>query len=313
MDSLLPILAGSISLLGAFGILRSFGPRYRVGRLLGVAPRVSIGEAIELSRSGRAAYVRIEGRVDSEAEFEDADHRPLVFRQTRLQSREEGRWKDFEVVREIVPFELREGLDGIAIDGQALTDGLVVVPRETIGVIGDLGDRAPDDLPDDRPARVLVEHVSSVEHAIALGVPTIDAAGVPHLGPGLGRPLVLSTLEPAEAMRILVGGSSTRPRVAAALLLAGVVLVLVGVALLITPGDVLAASPSPSPLTGTDTRSAGEGPGFVGAILPAFLAVIGVAVLAIGLTSAFVRATGGPVRHGPSQSGAAEKGARPRR
>jgi hypothetical protein len=72
------------------------------------------------------------------------------------------------------------------------------------------------------------------------------------------------------------------------------VLLIVGVALLVLPGGALAASPSPTSVTGADTRSSGEGPGFVGALAPAFLAVIGIAALAIGLTLAFVRLTGGP-------------------
>ncbi|HEX5591156.1 MAG TPA: hypothetical protein VFX65_12775 [Candidatus Limnocylindrales bacterium] len=293
MDALLPLLAGLAALGGAAVVLRSFGPRYRVGRLLASAPKVTVAEAIALATAGRAAYVRIDGRIDSEAEFEDADHRPLVLRRTRFQALDERGWRDLEVVHEVVPFEVREGLDAIAIDGESIAEGLVVVPRESLGVVADLGDRAPADTPADRPARVVVEHVSSVEHAIALGVPTTDAAGRPRLGPGLGRPLILSTLEPAEAMRILAGGSSLRPRLAAALLAAAVVLVVVAVVLFVLPGDALAASPDPTAVTGSDTRSPGEGPGFVGAIVPAFLAVVGIAAAAIVGTLAFVRLTGG--------------------
>ncbi|MEO7665056.1 MAG: hypothetical protein ABIV26_07995 [Candidatus Limnocylindrales bacterium] len=294
MDALIAIVGAAIALAGSMAVLRSFGPRYRVGRLLAAAPRVTVGEAIELARLGRVTYVRIDGRIDSEAEFEDAEHRPLVLRRTRLQARRGGRWTDFEVNHEVVPFEIREGLDGIAIDGAHLTEGLVVVPRETAGIVGDLGDRAPEELPDALPARVIVEQLSSVEHAAALGVPALDADGSPVLGPGLGRPLVVSTLEPAEAMRILAGGATGRPRIAAALLVITAVLTIAAVALLLIPGDVLGASPTPSTVTGSDTRSAGQGPGLVGAIGPAFLAVLGIAALVIVLTLLFVRMTGGP-------------------
>ena len=38
--------------------------------------------------------------------------------------------------REAVPFEVREGLDAIAIDADALDDGLVVMPRESVGTAG---------------------------------------------------------------------------------------------------------------------------------------------------------------------------------
>jgi len=312
VDALLTLIAGLAALVGAAAITRSLGPRQRVGRLLTAAPRVTVAEAIELARSGRTVYVRIDGRIDSEAEFEDADHRPLVLRRTRIQVLDEGGWRDLEVVQDVVPFEIREGLHGIAIDGESIADGLVVVPRESVGVLGDLGDRVPDDLPDDLPARVVVELVSSVEHAIALGVPALDPSGRPRLGPGRGRPLVLTTLEPAEAIRIIRGGAPARSRLAAALLVVAGLLAIVGLVLLVLPGDALAASPDPTGVTGSDTRSPGEGPGFVGALGPAFLAVIGIAGLAIGLTLAWVRLTAGPARP-DTRSGPNARSAPPRR
>jgi hypothetical protein len=173
------IVVGLVALGAAVGIVRSVGPRERIARLLRVAPSVSVAEAVALARAGRTPYVRIEGRVDSDSEFEDADHRPLVVRQTRIQVQRDGRWEDLEVVREVVPFEIREGLDGIAMDADRLAEGLIVIPRESVGVVGDLGDRVPDDVPDDLPARLVLELVSSVEHAIALGVPALEPAGRP--------------------------------------------------------------------------------------------------------------------------------------
>jgi hypothetical protein len=296
VDALLAVLAGLVALGAATVAVRSPGPRGRVARLLASAPRVTIAEAAALADAGPAVYVRLDGRIDSEAEFEDADHRPLVLRRTRVQVLRDGRWTDVEVASEVVPFELREGLDGIAIDGDSIQEGLVVVPRESVGVVGDLGDRVADDVPDDLPARVIVEHVSSVEHAIALGVPTLDAQGRHRLAPGLGRPLILSTLEPAEAMRILAGYSPTRSRLAGGLLLAAGILVLLGLVLVLLPGDALAASPSPPAVIGSDTRSPGEGPGFVGAIGAALLAVAVIALVTIAATLAFVRLTGGRAR-----------------
>ena len=298
MDAVVAFLAGVAALGGAIGLLRSFGPRFRVGRLLSVTPAVSVADAVGLARDGRSRYVRITGRIDSEAEFEDADHRPLVLRLTRFQVRRGRRWVPFELNREVVPFELREGLDAIGVAGEEIDAGLVVVPRETIGVVGDLGDRAPEDLDDDLPARVIVEQVSSVEHAVVVGVPTLGPDGAPRIGAGLGRPLILTTLEQSEAMRILAEGSSRRPRMAAALLVLAGALMVVGVLMLILPGSVLGASPAPTVAMGSDTRSSGQGPGLVGAPLAALLGVAGIAVLAVVLTLAFVRATGGPRRPG---------------
>ncbi len=293
VDGLVVIIVGLGALAGAVGVLRSLGPRFRVGRLLASAPRVSIGEALDIARTGPPRYVRITGRIDSETDFEDADHRPLVFRRTRFQVRRRDRWSDFDVAVENVPFELREGLDGIAVDGTVLGDGLVVVPRQTVGLIGDLAERAPNDLPEDLPARVVLEHVSSVEHAIVVGVPGEGSDGVARMSAGLGRPLILTTLEQPEAMRILAEGSARRPRLAAALLAAAVVLGTLGLLLLVLPGSAFGASPDPTPFVGTDTRSAGEGPGLVGAPLAAILGVVGVGVLAVLVTVAFVRLTPG--------------------
>ena len=287
-------VAGLVAFGVAIGIVRSAAPRERIARLLRVAPRVSVAEAIALARAGRPLYVRIDGRVDSDSEFEDADHRPLVVRQTRIQVQREGRWTEVELVREVVPFEIREGLDGIAIDTDRLGDGLIVTPRESVGLVGDLGERVPDDVPDDLPARIVLELVSSVEHATALGVPAIDGAGRPSLGPGRGRPLVLTTMEPDEAMRQLATGPGWRRRLVAGLVVVAAVLLFVGLAMFLLPGDALAASPAPTSVTGADTRSSGQGPGFVGALGPAFLAVVGIALLAIGLTLLYVRLTGGP-------------------
>ncbi len=222
----LVLLAGLVLLVAAWAVLRSFGSRLRVGRLIAATPRVSVEQALALAGSGAVRYVRVDGRLDSEEEFEDADHRPLVFRRTRLEARDGRGWRTFEDQRQAVAFELREGMAGIAIDADALDEGLVVLPRESVGTAGDLLERAPG-LPAATPVRVRIEQLSSVEHAMALGVPVRDGAAV-QLTAGLGRPLVVTTLEPPEAMRILAAGRTTAPRAAATLLAAGLVLTAIG-------------------------------------------------------------------------------------
>jgi hypothetical protein len=297
---LILVAAGAIALVVGVAVLRSFGPRYRVGRLLASTPRVSVAAAVDLARAETPRYVRIDGRIDAEDEFEDAHHRPLVFRRTRLEALDRGRWSRFEDSREAVRFEIREGLGAIDIDADALDAGLVVVPRVSTGVAGDLGDRAPADRAPETPVRAIVEQVSSVDHAIVLGIPTMrggEGEGAAVLTAGLGRPLVLTTLEPDEAMRVLAGGTG-RPRFAAACLVGGAGLVGIGLAWAglsaILPAIVpaaLAASPGtgPSPATGGDPRSSGEGPGLVGEPFLAILAVAAIAIIAIVLTKAYIR------------------------
>jgi hypothetical protein len=304
-----PLLLGAAGVLAlgvAFAILRSFGPRYRVGRLLAVVPQVPIADAVALAERGENRFVRIDGRIDSDAEFEDEAHRPLVLRRTTIQwrpSATSGTWRaaaDPNV--ELAPFVIREGLDEIDVDATALGDGLVVVPRVSVGTVADLGERSPEGVPAGAAARLLIEQVSSVEHATVLGVPARGADGRVTLGPGLGRPLILTTLERDEAMRVLTGGAAGRSRVAITSLAVGAALVTAAVVWWVLDAIAgagvavaLAASPDPTLRPGTDIRS-GAAAGFVGDPL---LAIVGVAALGIGslvVTLAWIRLTGGRAR-----------------
>ena len=227
---LIPLIAGFVALAAGVLVLRTYGPRYRVGRLLASTPEVSVAEARTLA-AGSPRYVRVRGRIDAESEFEDDAHRPLVFRRTRLQLRRDTGWVSFEDGRERVPFEVRDGLDGIVVDDAALDAGLVVVPRESVGTAADVADRVPPGTPPETPVRLRIEQISSVEHAIVVGVPGLDESGSPRLSAGMGRPLVLTTLEQDEAMRILVEGDRRRPLIAATCLAGGLVSITIGLIL----------------------------------------------------------------------------------
>jgi hypothetical protein len=298
---LLLLGAGFVVLAIAGAILRSFGPGYRVGRLLAVVPAVSVGEAVRLATSGERRYVRIDGRIDSDAEFEDAHHQPLVLRRTTIAWRPRGAragWRTFDRRVEAVPFVVREGLDEIGVDGGTIADGLVVTPRESVGVAGDLDALTAAGIAADTPARLRVEQVSSVEHATVLGVPGLAPGGTPTMTAGMGRPLILTTLERDEGMRVLTGGAERRSRIAIACLAAGAILIagallwwivdaVVGNGVAVT----LAASPDPTLRPGSDTRTSGGGPGLVGNPLLAVLGVMGVALLSVLASVAYVRLT----------------------
>ena len=229
--AVIPVLvlaAGVAALVAGFLVLASYGSHYRVARLLATTARVSVDDALDLADRAEQRYVRVDGRLDSDEEFEDHDHRPLVFRRSRLLAQEGRAWEQLGERREQVPFEVREGLAGIGVDADALDRGLVVVTRETAGVAADIADRVPPSMPPATPVRFEIDQVSSVEHAIVLGVPVRTDGSGAMMTAGLGRPLILTTLELPEAMRVLAGGA-LRPRVAAALLGAGVVLAGAGV------------------------------------------------------------------------------------
>jgi hypothetical protein len=218
---LILLTAGVLALGAGWLVVRSIGAGVRAGRLLASMRRSPVSAALAAVERGEAPYLRLEGRIDSEAEFEDADHRPLVFRRTRLQARQHGRWVDLDDRREAVRFVVREGLDEIGIDTAALDDGLIVMPRESVGTAADVPDRVPRDLPPATRVRLRIEQVSSVEHAIVLGTPRHASDGRVELTAGGGRPLVLTTLQPEEAMRVIAAGRS-RPALAGALFAIGI-------------------------------------------------------------------------------------------
>ena len=111
----------------------------------------------------------------------------------------------------------------------------------------------------------------------------------------MGRPLVLTTLEPQEAMRILAEGGARNPLIAAMAFGSGLVLLTMGVAWAVLGAitqTALAASPTPSAATGGDPRSSGQGPGLVGDPLMAIGLMLAIGLGAMLATLAYVRLTG---------------------
>ena len=312
MTPLLLAAVGVVALLAAGLLLRTFGGRYRVARLIASTPKVTVAEANEIGQTGRRAYVRVDGRIDAADEFEGPEHQPLVYRRVRLEQRAGRRWRPFEDQRQTVPFTINEGLEAIAVDVDRLDPGLVVVPRFSEGVAADLADRVPTGTPAGVRVRAHIDQVSSVEHAIVLGYPVpiegrADGATV-QLTSGGSRPLILSILAPDEAMRVIAADGRGRTRVAAALIAVAVAtflgaalwaalgLVLPAIASIVPGTDwlvaaALAASPEATPAEGGDPRSNGQGPGLVGTPGLAILGVAVIAILAIVATTIYVRLT----------------------
>lgn len=227
---MLLIVGGGVALVAAWWLLRGMGPGARVGRIIAVTKVVPVAEAVAAASAGSPRYLGVLGRVDSAEDWEDEDHRPLVLRRRRLELRRGGRWEAFEDQREVVPFEISQGLDRIAVDGAALDEGLVVVIRESVGTAADIADRVPEGTDPATPARLRIELLSSVDHAMVLGVPAMDPSLGPILRPGLGRPLILTNLEPREAIRMLAEGRRGTTKAISALLAIGAAGVLAGIA-----------------------------------------------------------------------------------
>jgi hypothetical protein len=233
MIGLLLLVVGSAALVVGLLLLRRTGSAYRVGRLLTAAPEASLDEIVALARSDERRYVRAHGRIASDEEFPDEQGRPLVYRRRRLQRREaQGRWADLDDERLAVPFGIKDRQAFVRIDVDALGDGLVVVPRQAVGTAGEL----PPDLiarlppmPPSTPVRLRVDQLSSVEHATVTGVPTLAPDGDPQLTAGLGRPLVVTSLDHDAAMRILAGDQRRTVVAAAACLVGGLGALAVGI------------------------------------------------------------------------------------
>lgn len=289
MPALVLLLAGTACLALGWLVLRGFGEGLRIGRALGGAPGRTIEQAIEMARRGDRRYIRVQGRIDADDPFPDESGRPLVLRREVVEAREGSGWRTIASARRQVPFVLRDRSAEIEIDSAAVDEGLVVIRRESEGTAGEIADRFDPPVDPSLPVRYRIDQISAVEHAYAAGRPMLGADGVVRLGPGDGRPLIVTTLEIDEAMRVLGRGRRRRAQVAAVLFVVGLGLLAAAVVLavvpILLPALVAAQSATPTPGSGGDTRSSGSGPGIVGQPL-----VIALGVVIIGIVSAAVAA-----------------------
>jgi len=275
-----------IALIGAallvIGLLlsRRTDARTRAGQLLAGLSPISPTEALKLAalRGESAPYLAIKGSIDAPEIFEDEHHRPLVFRRERVSIADEGGWRVIDTAERSLPFVVSDPSNSISIATADLADGLVVVERrwegsvaelhaagreyqrpETAALVAALATSDPT-----RGARVGLEQISNLDRATAAGQ-LVDG----ELRAGAGRPLVVTTLERADALRLLGGearGRLVSSTLALALLAIGLLLLLGGVALaLASPAlgaDAVSPSPTPTPNPESgDARNGGVGVG----------------------------------------------------
>jgi hypothetical protein len=270
-----------IALIGAaliaLGLLlsRRTDVRTRAGQLLAGLSPITPTEALRLAtlRGDSSSYLAIKGSIDAPEIFEDEHHRPLVFRRERVSIADEQGWRVIDVAVRSLPFVISDPSSAIRISIDDLVDGLVVVERrwegsvaelhaagreyqsaETAALVAALAASDPT-----RGARVGLEQISNLDRATAAGH-LVDG----ELRAGAGRPLVVTTLERAEALRLL--GAEGRGRlasstVALALLALGLLLLVGGIALaLASPAlGADAASPSPTPTATPESGDARNG------------------------------------------------------
>ena len=148
-----------------------------------------------------------------------------------------GKWRTIADEREAVPFGVEGRDEFIAVDENAIAEGLVAIPRELTGKVGDLPRETiegVDDLPSpESPARLVIEQVSAVEHATICGTPVL-LNGEATMTAGAGRPLIVTTLEAPAAMRVLASGERPKVLAAAALLVIAILLLVATVVVAIS-------------------------------------------------------------------------------
>lgn len=276
-----PIALIGVALL-VIGVLlsRRTDARTRAGQLLAGLSPISPTEALKLAalRGDSAPYLAIKGSIDAPEIFEDEHHRPLVFRRERVSIADEGGWRVIDTAERSLPFVVSDPSSSISIATTDLADGLVVVERrwegsvaelhaagreyqrpETAALVAALATSDPT-----RGARVGLEQISNLDRATAAGQ-LVDG----ELRAGAGRPLVVTTLERADALRLLGGearGRLVSSTLALALLAIGLLLLLGGVALTLASPELGAdaTSPSPTPTPNPesgDARNGGVGVG----------------------------------------------------
>lgn len=314
MDPLqLVALGAALILLGAWSTRRG-GMRARAARLLASLSPLTPTEVLQLgTRLSGDRYIAVRGGIDAEEVFEDENHRPLVYRRERVLLFEGGVWREIDRAVRTLPFSVSDANGSIAIDADALAEGLIVVVRQWEGSAAELhaaqreyavatarnlvsAIAASDP---NRPARVALEQISTVDSAIVVGAlrdGRLTAAG--------SRPLVLTTLERTEALRLLGAGE----RNALATSLGGLLSIGAGVALIVlalitlaaggvaasmvSAGTVAAADASPTPIApGGDARNGGAaaGPGGLAGLLAALALPLVVGAIAAAATLVAVR------------------------
>jgi len=277
--SLLAVMGVALIVAGLL-FSRRTDARTRAGQLLAGLSPISPTEALKLAalRGGAAPYLAIKGSIDAPEIFEDEHHRPLVYRRERVSVADEGGWRVIDTAERSLPFVVSDPSNSISIATADLADGLVVVERRWEGSVADLHAAGREyQRPETaalvaalaasdptRRARVGLEQISNLDRATAAGQ-LVNG----ELRAGVGRPLVVTTLERAEALRLL--GTEGRGRLASstlalALLTLGVLLLIGGIALTLAApvvgADAASPSPTPSPNPESgDARNGGVGVG----------------------------------------------------
>lgn len=231
LPALVLVLAGALITGAGIGLLRLSGAEIGIGRRLGAAREVPVGDLVDAADLPMRP-VRVAGRVRCADPLHTADGERLVAFQRDVEVRlPSGRWRSIERRRETRSFELWDHGGSFRIDPAEARDPLIVIPHVWRGgteelqephrsAVARLGARegAP------REARSTARQLSVTDRLLVLARADRGPDGLVVLRPPAGGYLI-SALATEDAMRLL-GGPHRR------LLWAGVVALGLGLLLL---------------------------------------------------------------------------------
>lgn len=224
---LLLVLAGSIA-------VRWSGARAGIGRRLGAARQVGLGDLLTANPLPTRP-VRVVGRIRCADPILTADGDRLValHRDVEVQLAHGG-WRTIERRRESRVFELWDHGGSLLIDAAYAAEPLVVLPHVWQGAPAELGRehraavaRLTAEGGDPSAARSVTRRLSVIERLLVLAVARRAADGTVSLAPPPGG-YVISALELDDAMRLLGGPRKGLLLGAAAAIGLGLLLGLVG-------------------------------------------------------------------------------------
>lgn len=226
---------GALLLLGGgLALVRRSGARPAMGRRLGGARQVRVGELVALGPGDPlpARPVRVSGRVRcAEPIVTPQDDRLVALHRDVEVSSPRSGWRSIERLRETRSFELWDHDGSLGIDPADAAEPLVTLPHVWSGSPGELDasyaaalSRVTAEEAAPLHARATTRMVSLIDRLLVLAEVRRDEGGRVRLAAPRGG-YILSAMELDDAMRLLGGG---RPR----LLLAGSAAIAVSVALL---------------------------------------------------------------------------------
>lgn len=228
------VLAGMLAVGVGLGLLAMSGAQMGIGRRLGAAREVQVGDLVDAGELPRRP-VRVAGRVRCADPLHTADGERLVafHRDVEIRLPRMG-WRIIERLRETRSFELWDHNGSLSVDPAQAREPLIVIPHVWLGSPDALQephrsavDRLSVRAGTPREARSTTRQISVTDRLLVVALAARDEDGRVLLRPPSGGYLI-SALAADDAMRLLGGPRSGLLGLAVAAISLGVLLVSAG-------------------------------------------------------------------------------------